>query len=68
MGGYSVESNIENTSHYLLNQIIEKRTEIMNILIECASKCPEKITIYSTLIGLLNSQNSNFVEDVNITF
>ena len=65
MGGYSVESNIENTSHYILNQIIDKRSEIMTILIECASKLPEKITIYSTLIGLLNSQNPNFVEDVN---
>jgi hypothetical protein len=64
MGGYSVESNIENTSHYILNQIIEKRSEILTILIDCASKLPEKITIYSTLIGLLNSQNPNFVEDV----
>ncbi len=64
MGGYSVESNIENTSHYILNQIIEKRSEILTILVDCASKIPEKITIYSTLVGLLNSQNPNFVEDV----
>lgn len=66
MGGYSIESNIENTSHYILNQIIEKRSEIMTILIECASKVPEKISIYSTLIGLLNSQNPTFVEDVSL--
>lgn len=61
---YSIESSIEHTCSYILSQAsTEKRSEIINILIECASKLPEKLSIYTTLLGLLNVKNTQFVEE-----
>lgn len=45
-------------------QLVEKRDEIINTMIECATKLPEKISIYATFLGLLNIRNPNFSEDV----
>ena len=61
---FSIESNIDVTAAYVLDQVAERSAEIISILIECASKLPEKQSIYSTLIGLLNLRNPNFVEEV----
>ncbi|CAF0760628.1 unnamed protein product, partial [Brachionus calyciflorus] len=62
IGGYSVESNIESTSNFVLTQINNRQADIINILLECA-RLPEKLTTYSTLIGLLNTKNPDFVEE-----
>ena len=34
--------------------------KILKILIDCAIRLPDKCTIYTTLIGLLNTKNYNF--------
>ena len=36
------------------------KAKILKILSECALKLPDKCTIYTTLIGLLNTKNYNF--------
>ena len=61
---FSIETNIDTTAAYVLEQVVERSAEIISILIECASKLPEKQSIYSTLIGLLNLRNPDFVEQV----
>lgn len=61
---YSVEASIEATATFILNNINDKRTEIISVLMECASKLPEKTSIYTTVIGLLNVKNPSFVEEV----
>lgn len=59
-----LESMIEKSVQIVTYQLAEKREEIINILIECASKLPEKLSIYTTFLGLLNIRNPNFSEDV----
>lgn len=36
------------------------RAKILRILTDCAIRMPEKCTIYTTLVGLLNAKNFNF--------
>ncbi len=40
--------------------------KILKILVDCALKLPDKCTIYTTLIGLLNTKNYNFGGEVII--
>ena len=40
------------------------KAKILKILSECALKLPDKCTIYTTLIGLLNTKNYNFGGEV----
>ena len=41
------------------------KAKILKILSECALKLPDKCTIYTTLIGLLNTKNYNFGGEVS---
>ena len=41
------------------------KAKILKILVECALKVPDKCTIYTTLIGLLNTKNYNFGGEVS---
>jgi nuclear cap-binding protein subunit 1 len=41
------------------------KVKILKILTECAVKLPDKTTIYTTLIGLLNTKNYNFGGEVS---
>lgn len=45
------------------------KKKVLKLLVECAVNMPEKCTIYSTLVGLLNAKNYNFggeVSELNI--
>jgi nuclear cap-binding protein subunit 1 len=41
------------------------KSKILKILADCAIKLPDKCTIYTTLIGLLNTKNYNFGGEVS---
>lgn len=41
--------------------------QIIDILIDCAKYLPEKLTIFTTLIGILNAKSSQFGYNVRIT-
>ena len=40
------------------------RNKILRTLTDCAIRMPEKCTIYSTIVGLLNAKNYNFGGEV----
>ena len=56
----SLESNLEGLVAVLEADLGTFRNKILRILSDCAVKLPEKCTIYSTLVGLLNAKNYNF--------
>ncbi|KAK8761893.1 hypothetical protein V5799_026844 [Amblyomma americanum] len=56
----SLESNLEGLAGVLDADLPSYKGNILNILVECAIYMPEKTTIYTTLIGLLNARNYNF--------
>lgn len=56
----SLESNLEGLASVLEADLATFRTKILRILTDCAIKMPEKCTIYTTLVGLLNAKNYNF--------
>jgi len=56
----SLESNLEGLASVLEADLSTYKSKILKILVECAVKLPDKCTIYTTLIGLLNTKNYNF--------
>ncbi|XP_037080676.1 nuclear cap-binding protein subunit 1-like [Pollicipes pollicipes] len=56
----SLESNLEGLSSVLENDLVKAKNKIQRILVDCASKMPERSSVYSTLVGLLNAKNYNF--------
>lgn len=61
---FSIESNIEKTVQLVTYQLADKRKEILDAMVECATKIPEKLSIYTTFLGLLNIRNPNFSEEL----
>jgi nuclear cap-binding protein subunit 1 len=59
---FSIEGNIETVTDYVLEQIVHQPNEVINYILEFAHKLPEKLSYYTTLIGLVNIKNPNFVE------
>jgi nuclear cap-binding protein subunit 1 len=55
-----LESNLEGLASVLEADLASFRNKILRILAECATNMPEKCTIYTTLVGLLNAKNYNF--------
>ncbi|XP_014674181.1 PREDICTED: nuclear cap-binding protein subunit 1-like [Priapulus caudatus] len=55
----SLESNLEGLAGVLEADLSNYRQKIMKILCHCAIKMPEKTTVYTTLVGLLNARNYN---------
>ncbi|KAG7169403.1 Nuclear cap-binding protein subunit 1-like [Homarus americanus] len=54
------KSNLEGLASVLEADINNYKGKILKILSDCAVKMPEKTTIYTTLVGLLNAKNYNF--------
>lgn len=59
----TLESNLEGLAAVLEADLPNYKSNILKILATCAIKLPEKLTVYSTLVGLLNAKNYNFGGD-----
>merc|ERR1719427_2255069 len=55
-----MESNLEGLASVLEEDLSTYKSKILKILVDCAIRLPDKVTIYTTLIGLLNVKNYNF--------
>ncbi|KAJ1360239.1 hypothetical protein KIN20_019164 [Parelaphostrongylus tenuis] len=64
-GGSSLESNLESLCSLLEADLDKYRTKIIEIVTFCVCQLPDKITVYSTLVGLLNAKNFNFGGEVS---
>jgi len=58
-----IESSIETIASFVDAKIATNKTEVLNLLYECITKLPDKIGIYTGLIGLLNVKNYNFISE-----
>ncbi|XP_065830234.1 nuclear cap-binding protein subunit 1-like [Oscarella lobularis] len=58
--GVSVESNLEEAASTLGADLVNRRTQILEILCQTPTCLPDKTTIYTTLVGLLNVKSYNF--------
>ncbi|TRY91112.1 hypothetical protein DNTS_020405 [Danionella cerebrum] len=56
----SLESNLEGLAGVLEADLPNYKNKILRILCAVARLLPEKLTVYSTLVGLLNARNYNF--------
>uniref|UniRef100_A0A8C9VPZ6 Nuclear cap binding protein subunit 1 n=1 Tax=Scleropages formosus TaxID=113540 RepID=A0A8C9VPZ6_SCLFO len=56
----SLESNLEGLAGVLEADLPNYKNKILRILCSVARVLPEKLTIYTTLVGLLNARNYNF--------
>lgn len=65
---FSIENSIEKAVQIVTYQLVDKRQEIIDVMHECATKLPEKLSIYSTFLGILNIRNPNFSEDLIDSF
>ncbi|XP_050538611.1 nuclear cap-binding protein subunit 1 isoform X2 [Daktulosphaira vitifoliae] len=68
----TLESNLEGLVSVLDGNLQNFKKKVLKLLVDCAINMPEKCTIYSTLVGLLNAKNYNFggefVENIVRTF
>lgn len=65
---FSMENSIERVVQVVTYQLSEKRQDVIDVMVECAAKLPEKLSIYTTFLGILNLRNPNFAEDLIDTF
>ncbi|CAL8267352.1 unnamed protein product [Boreogadus saida] len=56
----SLESNLEGLAGVLEADLPNYKNKILRILCAVARTLPEKMSVYSTLVGLLNARNYNF--------
>jgi len=61
----TLESNLEGLASVLDGNLPHLKKKILKILVDCAINMPEKCTVYSTLIGLLNAKSYDFVDEVS---
>ncbi|XP_019615420.1 PREDICTED: nuclear cap-binding protein subunit 1-A-like [Branchiostoma belcheri] len=60
----SLESNLEGLASVLEADLPNYKAKILKILVDCAVQLPEKLSVYTTLVGLLNARNYNFGGEV----
>ncbi|KAF7635415.1 hypothetical protein Mgra_00005234 [Meloidogyne graminicola] len=60
LNGGSVENAISDLALVLEANLDPYEGQIIQILYECAAYLPEKLTIFSTLVGLLNARSEDF--------
>ncbi|KAF7493266.1 Nuclear cap-binding protein subunit 1 [Sarcoptes scabiei] len=56
----SINKNIEDLAEIFNFDLLPEKTRIVDVFCECVVEFPQKICIYSTLIGLLNVRNYSF--------
>ncbi|MEE6518484.1 hypothetical protein FKM82_029488 [Ascaphus truei] len=56
----SLESNLEGLAGVLEADLPNYKSKILRLLCTVARLLPEKMTVYTTLVGLLNARNYNF--------
>lgn len=64
----ALETNLEELANTLESHFDPYEGQIIDILMECAKYLPEKLTIFTTLIGILNSKSSQFGFNVIFKF
>lgn len=62
--GSSIECNLDKLTAFLHDDLEKYRASIIDIIAGCAIYLPNRVTVYTTLVGLLNSKNFNFGGDV----
>lgn len=60
----SLESNLEGLAGVLEADLSNYKLKILEILCVCAVELPEKVTVYTTLVGLLNTKNYGAGEEL----
>ncbi|VDN02912.1 unnamed protein product [Thelazia callipaeda] len=56
----SLESNLESLTQILETDLESYKEHIIKVLLTCICSMPNKLTVYSTLVGLLNAKKYNF--------
>ncbi|KAI6234413.1 80 kDa nuclear cap-binding protein [Aphelenchoides fujianensis] len=56
----SIDTALEELADKLVDQVDAYESEILKILSDCVAYAPEKITVFSTLCGLLNVKRNQF--------
>uniref|UniRef100_A0A1I7UXL3 Nuclear cap-binding protein subunit 1 n=1 Tax=Caenorhabditis tropicalis TaxID=1561998 RepID=A0A1I7UXL3_9PELO len=62
--GSSIEANLDKLTTFLHDDLDKYRSSIIDIVTGCAIYLPNRVTVYTTLVGLLNAKNFNFGGDV----
>ncbi|EFO94618.1 CRE-NCBP-1 protein [Caenorhabditis remanei] len=62
--GSSITMNLEKLTEFLTDDLDKYRTSIIDIVAGCAIYLPNRVTVYTTLVGLLNAKNFNFGGEV----
>lgn len=62
--GASIETNLDKLTTFLHDDLDKYRAPIIDIIAGCAIYLPNCVTVYTTLVGLLNAKNFNFGGDV----
>ncbi|CAG0888086.1 unnamed protein product [Cyprideis torosa] len=58
-----LESNLNALAGVLEQELSTSKAKIIRIVTDCALAIPEKITIYSTLVGLVNAKSFSFGQE-----
>eukprot|EP00250_Pteridium_aquilinum_P015137 c22401_g1_i1 orf=764-3292(-) len=58
------EEHIETCYGYIIRDLRESESDILSWLMECVEQLPHKIPFYGSLVGLLNTEDSDFAAKV----